>query len=51
MSSAKRETTFLIMLEISLTYIRKRTGPKTEPWGTPDLTGVSTEVAEPTFTD
>ena len=38
-SSAKRRTDDLILSGRSLINIKKRTGPKTDPWGTPDKTG------------
>ena len=37
-SSAKRRTDDLIFSGRSLIKMRNRTGPKTDPWGTPDRT-------------
>ena len=38
-SSAQRRTDDLIFSGRSLIKMRNRTGPKTDPWGTPDRTG------------
>ena len=43
-SSAKRRTDDLILSGRSLINIKKRTGPKTDPWGTPDKTGTGSEA-------
>ena len=43
-SSAKRQTDDLIFSGRSLIKIRKRTGPKTDPWGTPDRTWTGSEA-------
>ena len=42
--SAKRRTDDLILSGRSLINIKKRTGPKTDPWGTPDKTGTRSEA-------
>ncbi len=34
----------------SLTKSRNRIGPQTVPWGTPEMTGVASEIADPTLT-
>ena len=41
--SAKRRTDDLMFSGRSLIKMRKRTGPKTDPWGTPDRTGTGSE--------
>ena len=41
LSSAKRRTDDLIFSGRSLIKIRNRTGSKTDPWGTPDRTGLN----------
>jgi len=38
-SSAYNLTVLLMSLGKSLIYKRKRSGPRTEPWGTPESTG------------
>ena len=38
------------MLAISLMNIRNRMGPNTEPWGTPEVTGHSSDVKPSTTT-
>ncbi len=38
-SSAKDKMFSVVLFEMSLMYIRKRSGPRMEPWGTPHLTG------------
>ena len=43
MSSAKSVTWESIVSERSLMYSRKRAGPKTDPCGTPDVTGTLSE--------
>ena len=43
-SSAKRQTDDLILSGRSLINIKKRMGPKTDPWGTPDKTGTGSEA-------
>ena len=43
-SSANRRTEDLILSGKSLLKIRKRIGPKTDPWGTPDKTGTGSEA-------
>ena len=43
-SSAKRQTDDLILSGRSLIKIKKRTGPKTDPWGTQDKTGTGSEA-------
>ena len=43
-SSAKRRTDDLIFSGRSLIKIRNRTGPRTDPWGTPDRTGTGSEA-------
>ena len=43
-SSAKRRTDDLILSGRSLINIKKRTGPKTDPCGTPDKTGTGSEA-------
>ena len=39
---------FLLM---SFMYVRKRSGPRTVPWGTPESTGAGADVAPSTSTD
>jgi len=34
----------------SLMYVMKRSGPKTDPWGTPDTTGRQQELTPSTHT-
>ena len=48
-SSAKRRTDDLILPGRSLINIKKRTGPKTDPWGTPDKTGSEAWPSNTTF--
>ena len=43
-SSAKRRTDDLIFSGRSFIKMRNRTGPKTNPWGTPDRTGTGSEA-------
>ena len=43
-SSANRRTDDLILSGRSLINIKKRTGPKTDPCGTPDKTGTGSEA-------
>ena len=43
-SSAKRRTDDLIFSGRSLIKMRNRTGPKTDPRGTPDRTGTGSEA-------
>ena len=43
-SSAKRRKDDLIFSGRSLIKMRNRTGPKTDPWGTPDRTGTGSEA-------
>ena len=43
-SSAKRRTEDLMLSGISFIKTRKRTSPRTEPWGTPDKTGTGSEA-------
>ena len=43
-SSAKRRTDDPIFSGRSLMKMRNRTGPKTDPWGTPDRTGTGSEA-------
>ena len=43
-SSAKRRTGDLIFSGRSLIKMRNRTGPKTDPWGTPDRTRTGSEA-------
>ena len=43
-SSAKRRTDDLIFSGRSLIKMRNRTGPRTDPWGTPDRTGTGSEA-------
>ena len=42
--SAKRRTDDLIFSGRLLIKMRNRTGPKTDPWGTPDRTGDGSEA-------
>ena len=42
-SSANRQTEDLILSGRSFMKIRKRIGPKTDPWGTPDQSGTGSE--------
>ena len=44
-SSAKSLVLLLIESGISFMYMRKRQGPKTEPWGTPERTGQESECS------
>ena len=44
-SSAKSLIEELMSSTISLMYKRKRKGPRTEPWGTPEFTDVQSEFA------
>ena len=43
-SSAKSRTLLLTESGRSFIYARKRHGPNTDPWGTPDTTGNVSEV-------
>ena len=43
-SAAKRRSDDLIFSGRSIIKMRKRTGPKTDPWGSPNRTGTGTEV-------
>ena len=43
-SLAKMQTDDLIISGRSLIKMRNRTGPKTDPWGTPDRTGTGSEA-------
>ena len=43
-SSAKRRTDYRILCGMSLMNIKKRTGTKTDPCGTPDKTGTGSEA-------
>ena len=43
-SSANRRTEDLILSSKSFMKIRKRIGPKTDPWGTPNKTGTGSEA-------
>ena len=43
-SSAKSRTLLLTELGRSFIYARKRHGPNTDPWGTPDITGKVSDV-------
>ena len=43
-SSAKRRTDDLIFSGRSLIKMRNRTGPRTDPLGTPDRTGTGSEA-------
>ena len=46
-SSAKRRTDDLIFSGRSLIKFRNKTGPKADPWGTPDRTGTGSEAWDP----
>ena len=45
-SSANRRTEDLILSGKSLMKIRKRIGPKTDPWGTADKTGTGSDLLQ-----
>ena len=49
-SSANSFVTLTILSGKSLMYITKRSGPKTDPWGTPLKTSVHLELASPIIT-
>ena len=42
-SSAKNFAEDFILVSRSLMYMRKRSGPRTDPWGTPDSIGAHSE--------
>ena len=44
-SSANMDAKLVMFWSISLIKIRKRIGPKTVPWGIPDITSDSLEMA------
>ena len=46
MSSAKRGTCDDSSSRRSFMYMRNRIGPKTDPWGTPEVTGISPHLQE-----
>ena len=43
-SSANRQTEDLMLSSKSFIKKRNRFGPKTDPWGTPDITGTRSEA-------
>ena len=44
MSSANNLTLDLTFEGSSFIYARKRMGPNTDPWGTPDVTGIDDDL-------
>ena len=49
-SSADRPTFDLMFCGRSLRHVRKRTGPMTEPWGTPERTATKSDLSPSTTT-
>ncbi|KAH3859817.1 hypothetical protein DPMN_102638 [Dreissena polymorpha] len=50
-SSAKRRTWDVTREGRSFMYRRKRRGPRTDPWGTPEVTGTWSDLVPSTTTD